>query len=359
MMAPVDVLTQVLCLLSRSRAITLFVTIRDEELLGTRPRSLTPTEVELRADVASTVAIADQAVRGWAKPTDVLVTSGPKGAELRIKFDLTDLAETDHRDAHDALRRLSQLGEPTLDENVRDGRVRAFVLRFGSLFQPEYATGRRPRLRTPYGAEARLKQRLPYHPRGAVEPVVAYEDVGAAVYAVLRLAGRLRRGRPVVRGDIQLVHSALTRWDWATLPDATVAKARLQCERLLKENRELITFSEKLYAVPIGFVNAWLIAKDVRPYVTWQAGLGPRVVWTGQLWGHIGAQLLGFVRNGEHHAECDGCGAPVIRSRAPKAGQAAWCGGKACERLRVRQAKRLSRSSTRRAGPTRGRVRKP
>lgn len=288
-----------------------------------RSRSL--REVELAGDLE--LATSGQQVVAWALPSTVEACEldGEPGllAHFQVSPEVQVSSETDARAAFDRLRRL---------DAAPPARVRDFVQAFGPLFNCEDWS------RVGYAS-------LPYRPVNGVEAVSWYTEIGALLAATSRLTSNVRHRRSVYVADLKTIANTLV--PNSRLVDYTVSRAIGICETVLRDVgsvQEKIAFSENFRRIPEGVVNWWLGAKRVRPLLRWQSGSQPTVVWTGELWGAVGVQLLADVRRGGKVAECDSCGREVARERLPKSGQRVWCGSSRCRRLASREAQRRSRA---------------
>ena len=288
-------------------------------------RSRALRDVEVACDLE--VAASGQRVAAWPLPSRVEACEldGEPGllAHFQVSPALQVASDTHARAAFDRLRRL---------DDAPPVRVRDFVKAFGPLFDPEDWS------RIGYAS-------LPYRPVNGVEAVSWYTEMGALLAATARLTSNIRHRRAVYAADLRTIADTLS--PHSLLVDYTVSRAIAICETVLGGvglAKERIPFSEGLRRIPEGVVNWWLGAKRVRPLLRWQSGNQPTVVWTGELWGAVGAQLLADVRRGGKVAECDGCGREVVHERLPKSGQRVWCASRKCRRLANREAQQRSRS---------------
>ena len=288
-------------------------------------RSRALRDVELAGDLE--LATSGQRISAWPLPSAVKACDLDGEHALVAVFQASSAVEvSSEADARAALDRLRRL------DAAPPARVRDFVKAFGPLFDSEDWS------RIGYAS-------LPYRPVNGVEAVSWYTEIGALLAATARLTSNVRHRRSVYTADLRTIANMLV--PNSRLVDYTVSRAIGICEAVLRgvgPAQEKIPFSEGFRRIPEGVVNWWLGAKRVRPLLRWQSGSQPTVVWTGELWGAVGAQLLADVRRGGKVAECDSCGREVVRVRLPKSGQRVWCASSKCRRLASREAQRRSRA---------------
>lgn len=273
-----------------------------------------------------------QRTTAWPLPTEVEILEVRGQEALRCKYGdpeqvkLCDDATS--RTALDRLRRLS--GAPVV-------RVRDFVQRFGPLFCHEEWSG----ILNPY--------LLPYSSQHGTEMVAWYHEMAALLVAVTRLATCARRRSRIFVADLRVVRLYLFARD--LVADYSTKLAVGVCDRVLEQHKvdgsggDKVAFDPGARRVVEGVVNWWLLAGQVGPRLRWKAESVPTLVWTGGLWGVVGAQLLSDIRRGGKTATCDGCGKEVRRDRRPKAGQLVWCRSRDCQKKRNRLAQERSRRS--------------
>jgi hypothetical protein len=256
----------------------------------------------------------------WLLPTDVVLSDVNGQRAVRCEYGKPASPRIcEDAAARTALDRLRRLTSGPAE------RVRDYVLRFGPLFRHEEFSG----VRNPY--------LLPYSETRGGELVAWYREMASLLTAVTRIAACARRRERLFVADLLAVRLGLHSRD--VVADYTTKLAIAACERLLAK----VGGASKVVRVPFdpsakriveGVVNWWLLAGDIGPRLRWRDSAPAGVVWTGGLWGAIGAQLLSDIRRGGKTAECDGCGREVLRRRRPKSGQRVWCSRLECERLR-------------------------
>lgn len=284
-----------------------------------RPRSADSLELATTTEAAE----GTERVGVWALPSSVHVVDWHGESAVRVGRTDEDARSVDDASARTALARLRRL------EEASDARIRDFVLAFGSLFDDSELS---------LGARFRA---VPYTPYNGLEATRWYREMGSLVNAALRVASALQRRVAVRRADVALLHRRMQPTRLAM--DFTVKRAVGVAAAILgNTTADRLPFAERMRCIPEGFVNWWLRAAHVRPVLTWE-GQRPRAVWTGQLWGLIGAQLLSAIVFDQESSRCDGCGRPVARARRAKARQSVWCGRAECVRLKNREAKRRAR----------------
>lgn len=306
-----------------------------------RDRSFTQTsevlkDLEIKGELLEPEGA--QRTSQWPLPTDVVLSDVDGQRVVRCEYgNPAGLRSCEDAVVRTALDRLRRLASGSAE------RVRDFVMRFGPLFQHEEFSG----VRNPY--------LLPYSGTRGGELVAWYREMACLLTAVTRIAASARRGERLFVADLLAVRLGLHSRD--LVADYTTKLAIAECERLLAKAGG----APEIVRVPLdssakriveGVVNWWLLAGETGPRLRWRDSAPAVVVWTGGLWGAIGAQLLSDIRRGGKTAECDGCGREVLRRRRPKSGQRVWCGRPECERLRSQIAQDRSRARRRDAKVT-------
>lgn len=276
------------------------------------------------------VVPGSQHVLGWPLPERAELRT--IGATLKVVAHFPDEVDevrvAGNQEVRTAFHRFRML------DGASASRVRDFVRSFGPLFGSEEWSG------VGYAG-------LPYRmEEDGAEAVWWYTELAGIIAATSRLALRIRQRQ---RLDVHDLQTLATRLDDPSIrgyvADYTVKRAGAICTRLIREaSGPKVPYTDAARRIPEGAVNWWLGAKQVRPMLRWEDDRPPIVLWSGELWGAIGAQFLSDVRRGSKVAECDWCGREVQRKRAPKVGQRVWCGDEECRRRRNAEAQRQSRA---------------
>lgn len=101
------------------------------------------------------------------------------------------------------------------------------------------------------------------------------------------------------------------------------------------ESDSTIPYRESLRALVSAAIDQWSARGHVAPRIEWDAN-GPRIVWTGGLWGALAMQMVAQVRFGAGAAWCHRCHEEVKRKRAPKLGQLSWCKRPECQQYKAK-----------------------
>ncbi len=269
-----------------------------------------------------------QRVAGWPLPerVDLYAVNGEPAVVAHFPNDPATVSLANEREVRGAFHRLRML------DGASPNRVRDFVLTFGPLFDTEEWSG--------MGYLG-----LPYRAVDGVEVVSWYTELGGLLAATARLALRIRRAQRLEVQDLSIVARTLEDFSVRSFRHDYTVKSAGAISRQLAAGAggSKVAYTDAARRIPEGVVNWWLGAKQVRPLLLWHTGDRPTVVWTGELWGAIGAQFLADVRRGGRAVECDGCGREVPRNRLPKSGQPMWCHRDGCRRMRDAEAQRRSR----------------